>query len=320
MAYLILSLKKTKLNMNIKLKNSDVVCWYPSPMIDFKSILNWEHARGNKLQPNVFLFTDNLYSSHLINNYEDASVRFRNDFNNVDYRTDLINMLIFYNGSRIFKKGMACFSFNDKKIILIPHEYMTDSNQTFYKYIVNNSISIDCLYAKRTCDDFGYINTLTSIGVKEAMLGTMTDEEDSLIVRNNDFRYKKIGEPFQAIASINDFCDFVQLYNLLEVGVSDRAKLFVEKTIINNNDTMHNMIHYLFSEREPSEKLKDFMKSTVDKDIQTQEAFKYFNILPPITENLDDFVWAIIVFTKTLFNDEQIEKFTITEALFILEN
>lgn len=300
--------------MKIKLDKSDVVCWYPSAMKDFKSILNWENDRGNKLEPNVFLFTDNLYSSYLINNYEDAILQFRNDFNNVDCRTDMIDMLIFYNGSRIFKKGMACFSFNDKKIILIPHEYMTDSNQTFYKYLIDNFISIDCFYAKRTCDDFKYVDTLSSIGVKEAMLGTLTGEEDSLIVRNNDFRYKKIGEPFQAIASINDFCDFVQLYNLLEEGVSDRAKLFIENNISNKDIVIRNVIHYFLSQREQTETLLECLNNATKKENLVNE-FEHLNILPPITENLDDFSFAIISFIYSLFTKEQISIFTVADAI-----
>lgn len=194
----------------MRLKKSDVICWYPSPMLDFKSILNWEQAKGNLLQPTVFLFTDNLYSSYIVNNYENAIVQFQKDFDNVDLNIDIINTLIFSNGRRLFKESMACFSFKENKIILIPHEYMTDSNQTFYKYLTKNSISLDCLYAKRTCVDFNYIDTLKTIGIKEAMVGTLTGEEENLM--KNDFRYKKVGEPFLAIDSHTNGKDEVQLY------------------------------------------------------------------------------------------------------------
>jgi hypothetical protein len=400
--------------MNIKLKKSDVVCWYPSALTDFKSILSWENDRGNKLKPNVFLFTDNLYSYHIINKYEDELVQFRKDFNNIDFRFEMLNMINFIEGEKnvelescekneedlyyhmipenylenmeyvsfngehlnivlqlngqkiwidgdlnlsgfeniislgpiagisgwvniknsnitkedlsniqvkniytdndinilpIKKEGMSCITNRELKIILIP-----SSNQEFYESLVKNSIKIDCLYAKRTCDDFGYINTLTSIGIKEAMLGTLTSEEDSLIVRNNDFRYKKIGEPFQAISSINDFCDFVQLYNLLEEGVSDRAKSFVENSIINNDIIMRNVIHYFLSQRVQTETLLKCLNYAMNKENLVDD-FEYLNILPPITVNLDDFSFAIISFIYSLFTKEQIASFTVYEAI-----
>jgi hypothetical protein len=404
----------------MRLKESDVVCWYPSAGLDYSSYLNWMNSRGNKLEPNVFLFTDNLYEHHILNGYENELIQFRNDFNNIDCHFELINVLSFFHsekineevindytinnnyhhlspneyidymkccgnrGKIIFKnqalfggkelwidgdlnlaelkniislgpiagvsgfvninntnltkddfeginvnriytsedinifpitcEGMASISFGDIKIVLIPF-----SNQEFFECLIKNSIKIDCLHAKRCCDNFEYINTLTSIGVKEAMLGTLRSEEDCLIVRNKDFRYKKVGEPFQAIDSCN-MDDEIQIYNLLKEGVSDRAKLFVEQKITSKDDLMYNMIHYLLSERDPSENLIDFLKSTVDKDIKTQKAFEYFNILPPITEDLDDFIWAIIAFTKALFNEEQIEIFTLKEGLSLLQN
>jgi hypothetical protein len=407
----------------MRLKKSDVVCWYPSAMVDFKSILNWTDGRGNKLKPNVFLFTDYSYGGNLINNYEDALVRLRNDFDNIEFTLTLANVISFYNsenienevinngnniddnyyhlspneyinylkyannhGDVIFRsqlfegqqlwiddnldlsgleniislgpiagisgwvkiintnltkaefegikvnriytnsdinlfqincEGMACISFGDSKIILMPF-----SNQELYNCLVNNALKLNCFYAKRTTDNFSYIDTLTSIGVKEAMLGTLTTgEEECLIVRNQDFRYKKLGQPFQAICSINDFNDFVQLYALVEEGVSNRAKSFVERKINDkNNETIKNIVHYLLSERDPSENILDFLKSTVDKDIKTQKAFEYFNILAPITENLDDFIWAITAFTKALFDEEQIESLTLNEAILILKN
>ena len=399
--------------MNIKLKKSDVVCWYPSALTDFKSILSWENNRGNNLEPNVFLFTDNLYSYHIIKNYEDELIQFRKDFNNIDFRFEMLNMINFIEGEKnvelescekneedlyyhmipenylenmeyvsfngeqlnivlqlngrkiwidgdlnlsgfeniislgpiagisgfinikdtnltnydinginvnqiftnedsniiIIKEGMACISFNNNKIILIP-----SSNQEFYASLVKKSIKIDCLYAKRCCEDFGYINTLTSIGVKEAMLGTLTGEEDSLIVRNNDFRYKKIGEPFQAIASINDFCDFVQLYNLLEEGVSDRAKLFIENNISNKDIVIRNVIHYFLSQRVQTETLLECLNNATKKENLVNE-FEHLNILPPITENLDDFSFAIISFIYSLFTKEQISIFTVADAI-----
>lgn len=296
----------------MKLKKSDVICWYPSPMMDFKSALNWGHARGNKLEPNVFLFTDNLYRHHILNGYENELIQFRNDFNNIDCHFELINVLSFFNSENINEEvindytvnnnyhhlsaneyidymkccgnrgkiifnnqalfggkelwidgdlnlselkniislgpiagvsgfvninntnltkddfeginvnriytsedinifpitceGMACISFGDIKIVLIPF-----SNQEFYECLIKNSIKIDSLYAKRTCDNFDYIETLTSIGIKEAMVGTLTGEEECLM--KNDFRYKKVGEPFLATDTHNGE-DIVQLYKI----------------------------------------------------------------------------------------------------------
>jgi hypothetical protein len=209
----------------------------------------------------------------------------------------------------IKKEGMSCITYGDLKIILMPF-----SNQELFECLINNSINIQSVYAKRTCDDFKYADTLSSIGVKEAMLGTMTGEEDSLIVINNDFRYKKIGEPFKAIASINDFFDFVQLYNLLEEGVSDRAKLFVENSIINNDIIMRNVIHYFLSQRVQTETLLKCLNYAMNKENLVDD-FEYLNILPPITVNLDDFSFAIISFIYSLFTKEQIASFTVDEAI-----
>lgn len=294
----------------MRLKESDVVCWYPSSMLDFKSILNWEQARGNILQPNVFLFTDNLYIN-LINNYEDAIIQFQNDIKNIDFRFENYDIISFneeentepefsieneqdlyyhmtpkkylemmvcvsfygeqlkkllqLNGQKIWIdgnlnlsgaenieslgpiagvsgwvninntnltredltgikvgniytyedvniapincSGMGCIEFADKRIIFIPL-----SNSEFYNYLIKNNIVIDCFFGKRTCDNFKYINTLTSIGIKEAMVGTQTGEEEYLM--KNDFRYEKVGQPFLASDSHTNGEDEVQLYKV----------------------------------------------------------------------------------------------------------
>ena len=397
----------------MKLKKSDVVCWYPSAMVDFKSILNWTDGRGNKLEPNVFLFTDNLYRHHIINGYENELIQFGNDFNNIDCHFEMINVLSFFNsenineevvndytinnnyhhllpneyidymkccgnrGKIIFKnqalfggkelwidgdlnlsgldniislgpiagvsgwvnindtnltkddfegvnvnriytnedinifpitcEGMSCISFGEIKIVLIPF-----SNQEFYQCLMKNSIKINCLYAKRTCENFAYMDTLTSIGVKEAMVGTLTGEEEYLM--KNDFRYKKVGEPFLAIDLHNNGEDIVQLYYLLEEDVSDRAKLFVEKSIINKDVVMRNVIHYFLSQRLQTETLLECLNNAKNKENLVNE-FEYLYVLPPITENLDDFSYAIISFIYSLFNKEQISSFTVGDAI-----
>jgi len=125
----------------------------------------------------------------------------RETFNNILVEhiysdTDIVN--------NSFVKRMACISFNNIKIIIIPNK-----NELFYKYLIDNSIKIVSFFGKRTCHDFTYITTLTSIGVKEALVGY--DEEMHLM--ENDDNYKKIGEPF--IAESSEFeGDFVTLYIL----------------------------------------------------------------------------------------------------------
>lgn len=103
-----------------------------------------------------------------------------------------------------FIKRMACISFNDIKIIIIPAK-----NEVFYKYLFDNSIKIDCFFGKRTCHDFTYIDSLNSIGVKEALVG----QNEEMYLLENDNNYKKMGEPF--VAESSEFeGDFVTLYKL----------------------------------------------------------------------------------------------------------
>jgi hypothetical protein len=103
-----------------------------------------------------------------------------------------------------FIKRMACISFNDIKIIIIPAK-----NEVFYKYLFDNSIKISCFFVKRAWDNFEYIDSLNSIGVKEALVG----ENEEMYLMENDDNYEKIGEPF--VAESSEFeGDFVTLYKL----------------------------------------------------------------------------------------------------------
>jgi hypothetical protein len=45
----------------IKLFNSKKVCWYPSSGADINSINFWRNGLGNKIIPEVFIFTDNAF-------------------------------------------------------------------------------------------------------------------------------------------------------------------------------------------------------------------------------------------------------------------
>ena len=96
--------------------------------------------------------------------------------------------------------------------------------------------------------------------------------------------------------------------------ISNRAKSFVENSIINNDIIMRNVIHYFLSQRLQTETLLECLNSATNKDSLVYE-FEHLNILPPITENLDDFSYAIISFIYSLFNKEQISSFTVGDAM-----
>jgi hypothetical protein len=100
-------------------------------------------------------------------------------------------------------KRMACISFNNVKIIIIPAK-----NEVFYKYLKENSIEIDCFFVKKANHQFEYIDSLTSIGIKEAMVG----ENEKIYLMENDENYEKIGERFIADSTVYE--DFVTLYKL----------------------------------------------------------------------------------------------------------
>jgi hypothetical protein len=103
-----------------------------------------------------------------------------------------------------FIKRMACISFKDIKIIII-----SIKNELFYKYLIDNSIKIDYFFGKRTCHDFDYIDSLNSIGVKEALVG----QNEEMYLMENDNNYEKFGEPF--IAESSEFGgDLITLYKL----------------------------------------------------------------------------------------------------------
>ena len=96
--------------------------------------------------------------------------------------------------------------------------------------------------------------------------------------------------------------------------ISNRAKSFVENSIINNDIIMRNVIHYFLSQRLQTETLLECLINAMNKENLVNE-FEHLNILPPITENLDDFSFAIISFIYSLFNKEQISSLTVSEAI-----
>ncbi len=96
--------------------------------------------------------------------------------------------------------------------------------------------------------------------------------------------------------------------------VSNRAKSFVENSIINNDIIMRNVIHYFLSQRLKTETLLECLNNATNKENLVNE-FEYLYVLPPITENLDDFSYAIISFIYSLFNKEQISNFTVGDAI-----
>lgn len=98
-----------------------------------------------------------------------------------------------------YKKNIACLSTAGVKIIIVPSR-----NNDFYDYLRRTSKKIHAFFEKRSWDNFDYIDSLTRIGVEEAM--AYQDEVPAFCVN-----YDRVGESF--IAASTEFTwDLVTLF------------------------------------------------------------------------------------------------------------
>ncbi|CAN1557065.1 hypothetical protein MCEGE10_02445 [Flavobacteriaceae bacterium] len=98
--------------------------------------------------------------------------------------------------------------------------------------------------------------------------------------------------------------------------MTERARLFVEK-VISENDIrfMKNILHYYLSTRESCDSMENCIIQTIQKDALVINACEYFDIIPPISQNIYDFSSTLQVFIDKLFSIEQIRAFTIKDAI-----
>jgi hypothetical protein len=98
--------------------------------------------------------------------------------------------------------------------------------------------------------------------------------------------------------------------------MTERASLFVEKVIYENDiNFMKDILHYYLSTRDANESMQECIMHTNQKDALVIAACEYFEIIPPISQNVDDFSIALQVFIGKLFSKEQIRVFTIKDAI-----
>jgi hypothetical protein len=98
--------------------------------------------------------------------------------------------------------------------------------------------------------------------------------------------------------------------------MTKRARLFVEKVISENDiNFMKNILHYYLSTRESCDSMENCIIQTTQKDALVINACEYFEIIPPISQNSDDFSSTLKVFIDKLFSIEQIRAFTIKDAI-----
>lgn len=103
--------------------------------------------------------------------------------------------------------------------------------------------------------------------------------------------------------------------------MTEHARLFVDKIILENDIRfMKNILHYYFSTRDANESLIQCIGNTTQNDALVISACEYFEIIPPISQNVEDFSLALVTFINYVFSQEQIKAFIVKEAMIYVVN
>ncbi|MGO4819453.1 hypothetical protein [Flavobacterium sp. W22_SRS_FP1] len=103
--------------------------------------------------------------------------------------------------------------------------------------------------------------------------------------------------------------------------MTESARLFVEQIIVENDTRfMKNILDYYLSTRDLDESLQICLLNTNSKDTLVIRAFHYFEIIPPITQNLNDFSQSLKSFIFKMFTMNQILTYNNCDALEFLSS
>ena len=106
---------------------------------------------------------------------------------------------------------------------------------------------------------------------------------------------------------------------MAQLKVSKRAREFVENRINCKDEIINKITLYYLSQRHSTELLKEILNKTIEKDEVAVLACEYFNVIPPISQNTEDFGYAISTFINYIFDEKQINNYTTKKALFFLD-